>query len=271
MTLISFTPAAAVTKGRVDFNKSGFDKLVWDKGYAVIHEKALKCPCVSKNTNQQSNCHNCGGVGWIFVNATETRMVISSMNMTTKFSQWSETNMGTASITALAETETSYMDRLTVLDANTIFGEVLFLKQYGSTYYFATIYDIKSITSLALFINVNSKLKQLAYGIDFTYSGNKIMLLNPTDFIDPLVTEQDISISIRYVHAPQMHIIDSTRDTLQSFVMFGDSDQAVNLPIHSVARRAHYVLTRENFDNSRLVNNDFTFNYNDLNPPLNIC
>lgn len=272
MTIVTATPPIGVNKSRADFVKSKFDTLIWEKGYDVILEKSLRCPCVSKNSNQQSNCKNCGGTSWIFVNPKKTKVVMHSINMTTKFQSWSELNVGTASVSALAEDETSYMDRITALDGIAIFGEALFLKNNDNTYYFATIYDIKEITFLALFVNTSVVLKPLIYNIDFTYSGNKIILLKPDDYIDPLLTEQDISITVRYKHAPQFHIIDIPRETMQTFVnIAGSGEEEVNLPVHAVARRSHYVLDRQNFDNTRILDNSHNFEYNDLNPILNKC
>jgi len=130
MITVTPTPSQVANQGRADFVKSKFDDLIYQKGYDVVHEKALRCPCVSKNANQQSNCKNCGGSSWIFFNPTQTKMVIHSMNLNTKYKEWSQENIGTASISSLAETETSFMDRITVIDGEAIFSEVLFLKQY---------------------------------------------------------------------------------------------------------------------------------------------
>ncbi len=276
MTVVITPATPPLLAGKIpeaNFDKNKFDALVWDKGYVVILEKSLKCPCTSKNAGgQQSNCRNCGGTGWIFINPKETRMVLSSMNLNTKYQSWSKENVGTASITALSEDETSFMDRISVVDGIAIFNETLFLKTFGSTYYWATIYDIKEILHLALFINVDTVLKPLKYGIDFTYVKNVITFLTASDYIRPLLPEQDISIVIRYKHSPQFHIIDIPRETIQSFItIMGEGEQKINLPIHAVGRRSHYVLDRQNFDNSRILNNSFNFKYEDLNPPLKNC
>jgi len=272
MITVTPTPSQVANQGRADFVKSKFDDLIYQKGYDVVHEKALRCPCVSKNANQQSNCKNCGGSSWIFFNPTQTKMVIHSMNLNTKYKEWSQENIGTASISSLAETETSFMDRITVIDGEAIFSEVLFLKQYNSTYYWNTIYDIKEISFLGLFVGVEQILKTLVYGADFTYTKNKITFLTADDYIDPLATEQDISISIRYKHSPQLHIIDSPRETIQTFINIGgEGEEVVSLPVHSIGRRSHYVLDRQNFDNSRVLDNSRTIAYENFNPEKIEC
>lgn len=275
LNIITVTPTAApagVNSPQANLIRDKFDSLIFQKGYDVIKESAIKCPCVSKNTNQQSNCKNCGGSGWIFLNAKKTKMVMHSMNLSTKYKEWSSENVGTASISCIAEDELSFMDRITTLDGNAIFSEVLFVKQRDDVYYFNTIYNIKEILFIGLFIKTSEILKPLIYGVDFTYSENKIIFLTVSPYIDPLVTEQDISIAVRYKHAPQFHVIDIPRETMQTFNKIGGQEEGpIDLPIHAVARRSHYVLDRQNFDNTRILNNNHEYAYNDLNPPLTEC
>lgn len=271
-TFVSNTPNFTTSTGRVDFVKQNFDNLIIQKGYDVIHEKSLRCPCVSKNSNQLSSCKNCGGSSWIFINPKLTRMVIHSMNLNTKYKEWSQENIGTASISALAEDETSFMDRITVKDGIAIFTEVMFLKNYNDIWYWNTIYNIKEIIYIGLFKTVDEPLLPLVYGTDFIYVDNKITFLTANIYIDPLLDEQDISISVRYKHSPQLHIIDSPRETMQSFInIAGAGEEEINLPVHSIGRRSHYVLDRQNFDNTRIVNNSIDLVYDNMNPKKLDC
>ncbi len=276
MEIIPVTPPSNINIARVDLVKTKFDALVWEKGYKVILEKALPCPCASKNSNHQSNCKNCGGNGWLFVNAIETHIVMTAMNMNTKFLAWTEENRGTASVTALSEDETSFMDRITVKDGIAIHSQVLFVKEFEDTsstvYYFNTIYDIKEILYLALFRDSNTSLLPLVYGVDFTYSSNKIIFLTASTYINPDLEEQDLSIVIRYKYAPQFHIIDIQRETMQSFVnIANEGETKIDLPIHAIARRSHYVLNAKNFTEDNILDNTHRFSYDDLNPPIPEC
>lgn len=276
MEITPTTPPAGINIARVDFSQPKFDALVWEKGYDVTLEKALPCPCSSKNTNQQSNCKNCGGSGWLFVNASQTKIVLSAMNLNTKFLAWTEQNIGTASVTALSKDETSFMDRITVKDGIAIFSQVLFMKQFDDTSsivnYFTTIYNIKEIIYIALFRGTQQELLPLIYGTDFTYSENKILFLTASDYIDTDLEEQDISIVVRYKHAPQFHIIDIPRETIQSFVNIGgEGEKKIDLPIHAIARRSHYVLDSKNYLGDNIFDNSHIFQYTELNPPLEEC
>ena len=88
------TPPNTVGQPSVQLVKNDFDVAIEKKGYRVYHDKASKCPCASKNGGApQSNCKNCGGSGWFYINRTRTRMVVQSMNINTTNKEWSEERM----------------------------------------------------------------------------------------------------------------------------------------------------------------------------------
>jgi hypothetical protein len=299
--IITETPAVGSGGPQANFSKSAFDQLIWNKGYEVLKETALKCPCKGKATNQQSNCRNCGGTGWIFINPTDTKVVLHSMNLNTKYKEWSEENAGNASMTAMQEEEIAFMDRITVKDTNAIHQQVLYLKTNDpdestsqsesqshesgsesdsssevneSTYFFTTIYDIKEILHIAIYSGSQNPLIPLVYGTDFTYRDNKIILTLSTakTYIDKKqVGDQDVSITIRYKYAVQFHVVDIPRETIQSRTKAGiiDNPEVINLPIHAILRRSHYVLDEENLEGNRINNNDHLFVYDEVNPPMN--
>lgn len=297
--IITQTPPIGNNTPKANLVKSEFDKLIWQQGYRILKEQALQCPCKSKNTNQLSTCKNCGGAGWLFVNPTETRMILHSMNLQTKYVQWSQENAGTSSVTCTSEERLGFMDKICVLDGEAIFWEVLYLKTHfpddddsvsGSesesdsnsssadtqtTYYFSSLYPIKEILFLALFNGATNKLIPLIYGTDFIYEGNKITFLPTSAYlrINPLVEEQDISITIKYVYAPIYFIIDVPRENIQVNEKFGNSgiESVENMPIHAVARRAHYILDSQNYDGTRVLSNNHVFEFEDLNPASTEC
>ena len=132
---------------RADFNRTDFETLIQQKGRNTILEKAIQCPCKSKDSNQQSNCKNCGGSGFSFVNPKETRMVLQGMSAKEEFLQngSSLTVTGDLKVTASDTEELAYMDRLTVQDAEAIFSEVLFFKTKGNITFAYSTYNITSI------------------------------------------------------------------------------------------------------------------------------
>ena len=85
----------------VDFRRNDFNALVWQKGYSSIIDHAVYCPCRGTGAHPKSDCHNCGGNGWVFVNPYEERLVMHSMNLQTNLRAWSEETLGTVSISAM--------------------------------------------------------------------------------------------------------------------------------------------------------------------------
>ena len=97
--LITTPPANVDTTTRVDFNKPSFEKLIYQKGLDVVWEQAIHCPCKDDEAANQglSSCKNCGGTGWVFINPEETKMIIHSMNLNTRYKEWSMEKLGSKS------------------------------------------------------------------------------------------------------------------------------------------------------------------------------
>lgn len=240
---------------RADLIKQEFDTLIGQKGRDVQLETALQCPCKSESTNQQSNCKNCGGTGWVFINPRQVRMVLTAINAVTEFRPWSEELRGTVNITSHVEDELSIMDRITALDGESIHSEVLFLKQLDDQIFTYTTYDIKEISYIALFKSISQPLQRLVKDTDYTIENNIIKF--ETSLTLPFNEVEQNNITIRYKHAPQFHVIEMKRDTMQTFKWEGNEVNQ-NMPISAIARRSHYQLTAQNLAGDRLIDNSFT-------------
>lgn len=239
---------------RADLQKQDFDNLIYQKGRDVILEKALQCPCKSRSANQQSNCRNCGGTGWVFINPTKTRMVLTAIEAVTEFRAWSEELRGTVNITSFVEDELSQMDRITAVDGESIHNEVLFFDTAeGFNFTYAT-YNIKEILYISMFRGVDTPLLRLKEGTDYTVENNTIKLLLSTL---PFSEVEDNNITIRYKHAPQFHVIEMRRDTMQTFVWNNGKENLQHMPVSAMARRSHYQLSAENLSKTRLLDNSF--------------
>lgn len=254
-SVIAQTPPVTQGKARVDLVKSDFDALVWQKGYDVYHDKAIKCPCRNLPDGQsQSSCKNCGGSQWVFVNRTETRMVVQSINKDTKFKEWSEEKLGLAKITAMQESKIAFMDRIILRNSLATTSHTLFARVHADgKLRCKSVYDIESIDFIYLFAGVGNKLTVVPsdkYTIDdgswITLSDDYLSISNPT-------------ISIRYNHHPAFHINEVSRSIIDSYVIQKTDDiqrdQIRPFPVHAVGRLAHYVLDEENYSNDRLFDN----------------
>ncbi|MGL5076270.1 MAG: hypothetical protein ACRDBG_10625, partial [Waterburya sp.] len=107
-TLHKFEP----TDKSVEFVRQDFDNLVWNKGYEVVWEKAIKCPCKTNGGENLITCLNCGGTGWFFINRFKTTMHLTSMNSSSQQKDWSRVDEGKVMFTAISELEIAQMDRI---------------------------------------------------------------------------------------------------------------------------------------------------------------
>lgn len=250
------TYIAEQTSNRADFNRSDFETLIAQKGRNCIKEQALMCPCKSKNTNQQSNCKNCGGSGWIFINAVKTKLILQRMKALPEFKNWSEVITGDLTVTGSDEEELCWMDRITSLDSNSIFNEVLFFKtrviSNTTTTFAFTSYNIKELKFVGYFAGVNDELIKLTEGTDFIYYKNVIKLINPS----LIAVQGEISLTVRYVHAPQYLIIDMNRESMETYTVDG-GDKPIHLPISGMARRQHYILGAPNLNGDNILDNSY--------------
>lgn len=239
----------------VTFIQSEFDATIRDFGWNVIHEKAYYCSCKSKTaTVFQTICLNCGGSGWLWANPTRTKMIIHSISNQKKYTQEGRQDLGTVQITAYEVDKLSQMDRITIVDATSEHGEVLYpaLDDSGTKLFALTKYIVKGIDNLALFVSVGAKLQRLTEPADYTFHDNVIEFSSTyNNLVDPSVT-------IRYTHAPVYYVWDIARDSMRSFeIGVSGKRSLIVLPIHALGRRAHLVQDLENYDGNRLLDNSW--------------
>lgn len=236
----------------VDFNKDDFTTFIEKKGYNCYIEKALPCPCRASNAAHQplSSCKNCGGSGWIYINRTETKVLITSMNQQNKISEWSLEKLGMANMSFKDVDKIADNDRVTVIEVETYYSETL-LSKYSELndkeVEFAILsYPCKTVEFVFLYNNDTTKHTLLVENKDF------IVLDNILTFTDKWSSSVNFgtqgnkigkAISIRYKHQPVYHIVDITRDSMVTdiFVEVENGQKPFQMPIHAVGRRAHYL------------------------------
>jgi hypothetical protein len=170
-----------IQKPRVDFRGSEFDAVTWTKGIDVVIESSVECPCKSTNNDNLSICQNCRGTKWVFINSTQDRAILSSINFSTEYKDWSVEKVGTINVTLQRRGYLSYMDKIIVKDSQVIQSEVIYPKVFNSNFFSYTIYDITSVVEIFQFVTPTEKLALLVEGIDYTVERNKVLLtINPT-------------------------------------------------------------------------------------------
>jgi len=251
-----------------DFNQQEILATLDTKGYKVIHEKAYKCPCKSRESEHRNTCKNCGGSGWLFLNPTYTSMIITGIAQdyglkASALQEWGSLDMGSVKVTSYNSEKLVMMDRITIVDATAEHQEILYpkLTDDGTQLFAYTKYDIGGfspcdtptpIDYIALFVAEDQTLKKLEINIDYTFRDNVIIFDSQyNNLIDPCVT-------IRYTYNPSFHITDVIRESMTSPANQGT--EKLILPVHAIAKRAHLVKDVENFDGNRLLNNSWKAN-----------
>lgn len=247
--VIKKTSSSYIGVPRLDFISPDFDAFVDNKGYDVVWERAIPCPC-SKRVQHQSTCQNCAGTGWVFINPVQIKAVITSINKTTKYKEWSTELLGTMAVTMKSVYHLNFMDRLTVLNSDSLQSEILLIKKISTTLFVRTIYSITSIVDIFKYESVSSTLKLLKKTEDYIFEGNRITFLKS-------VVEGD-SVSITYSHQLQYHVLDLPHDVRNTITLDNKGrEQDLNLPISAIARKTDKVISSYEFIGDTLFNNSY--------------
>jgi len=239
------------------FNKGEVDATLRDKGLTVLWEKALLCPCKSSVTaSALSDCQNCGGSGWVFVNPIKTKMIVTGLVADAKLKEaalrdWGMVDLGNVKLTAYDSDKLTYMDRVTVLDVSSEHQQLVYphLSDDETTTFAFTQYNLLSVLGVFAFVDSTTKLKKLEEPADYSFANNVLT------FTDPSLEGK--TVTLRYRHRPVFHVMDVLRESFTSTVGQYGAQQEIILPVHALARKAHLVLDVENLKGDRLLDNSW--------------
>lgn len=243
---------------QVRFEPELFNGLIFDKGYDVWHDQALRCPCSVENSGQSlPNCNNCLGIGWIFINRAETRIAIQGMKANVQFDNWTEKTAGMAKVTSRAIDKLAFMDRIILRDVEGYFNEILRTRTQNGVKVIFTIYDVISVESLFMFVSAKLPLKQLYEGVDYTIDRDFRTMITLSNALSATPAES-LTLTIRYRHYQTYHIIDMNRDIVKVRTkdVLLPGEQLKEMPIMGMARKSHYLFDNAKYDeNQRLIEN----------------
>jgi hypothetical protein len=239
---------------RSDLDTKAFNRLIAEKGRVVTLHSAVLCPCKGRATAHKSTCKNCGGSGYAFINPRKVRMILQGMDVATKLVPWSEEARGMTSVSAMYEEEMCYMDKIVVEDAESIFCEVVAIDVEDSNRFARTAYTIKEVICAGVYVSDTVGYRWLTPS-QYTIANGFFKLLDSAITAD---SDGEISITLRYKHAPAFHIIEFKRETMQSFKLTeGGKEENQSFPVHAYARRAHYQMAGQNLAGNRLIDNSY--------------
>lgn len=112
---------------RTDFKIDEFMRLIVQKGYMVTWEKAVMCPCVTKDQDGQPdfNCPLCKGKGKYWHDPQDIQGIMTNLNEQDKFTAAGEVMAGTSYFTTLPVNKLGFWDRVTHWHSTIRFSEVI--------------------------------------------------------------------------------------------------------------------------------------------------
>lgn len=230
-----------VGKTRTDFDPVKFNGKIQEKGLRISWEKMIVCPCRKSISDQAVvECVNCKGTGYHFFGKTEMRALISGAQMSRNLQSWTEELQGSIYVSVDPIYNVGYFDKITVLDATSIFSEVCQVKVVEEENiivekYINAKYNIDSILKIYKYIGENVGLYEITED-KITISGNKITIE------DNNISEGD-NISICYRYNPVYLVIDNLNEYRNTYVKQGYStEQLQKMPIRILAKKMHLVL-----------------------------
>lgn len=274
------TPASIISKPtkvvqpqfKVNFNVNPFNDSIINKGYNVIHEKAVRCPCLNRqNGDADPSCQNCGGSTWIYVEYKKTKALVQGIGKSHKQDQWTESDPGTARITMMGEDAPTYNDTITVIDLETNFSQIVYPSQVGAAITAFTIYPIVELQMAYIYAGPASKLRWLTIWQDgMNPDVWDIKAVDNTVILNPLTMpniEEEYNVSLRYKHHPVYYINELEREVfvteVQGVCVEPGITQKRLMPVRCRAVRAHYLPNANNLSGPRLYDNT---NYDKFKP-----
>lgn len=254
MAKISVTPPPNL-KGIADpeFRLNEFEAAIWNKGYDLIIENALRCPCHAPDA-PLIDCQNCQGTGYFYVNPVRTKGLITNLNQENKFKSWSMEMLGTfqISVNDINNINLNFYDRITLEKEYSYFSENLNIHRLSEFAFVFTTYKPIDVVSIYLFTSPTEKL------IKMNPSDYEISTDNPYCIKFNIDMSLYVVASIYYKHQVQLHLIDKPHMIRSSWATnkTTGAQEKIRLPLQGIARLSHLIAgNKVNYDGTGFIDN----------------
>lgn len=111
---------------RADLRPEIFDNAVNQKGYRVIWEQALFCPCITPESGQPAyECPACYGKGYMYIRPQQIRALVTSINGRKDQHRIGLDEVGGAYLTPPSSHNVGFRDRFTFIDFTAKFSQIV--------------------------------------------------------------------------------------------------------------------------------------------------
>lgn len=241
MTIRTATPPSVISQPSVQFDKTAFDALVWQKGYAVLIEEARQCPCHTRASGSALvTCQNCRGHGWLFLNPLNTRAIISNINKQPKYGvMWSEESVGTLSATFQHADRLAEMDRVTFVEVMSKRSETLTVRTVDGDKFVFLTYKPEAVLDVFYFASATTPLVKLTPVTDYAVNAPNNYILDLTATFPEGFNN---TITVTYTCHPTYHVIDLPHDLRGSTVINNNGQlERINMPVQAILKKTHIV------------------------------
>lgn len=212
---------------RVDFSPQDFEDLIQEKGYRILWEKSMNCPCLDPTTTHGvPNCNQCDGRGKFYYSSETIKGIITRQNKELQIGDAIGTlDPGSAYLTVSHNKFLAPFDRITNLDSLTLYNEVMYHNEkYGDWLRYPPVGNvIEAVTQPKRTAPVIS----LQQNVDYKIVDNQLQWLSATN--KPADKQ---GISIRYNYNPVWLVTQTINYVRDTFVKFGNPvDTNVAMPI----------------------------------------
>jgi len=248
---------------RVDFNAEDFRRFIFSQGLRVKWQQAARCACSDTDTGftttlssstgarrHRPDCTACDGRGYLYHSAQEIRAIVTGARKADeRFSSagGSEYADAEAGFTFLPEHLPAPGDRLTLLDAEIVFRELI-IRGEGDTDALtyppaerahdldtgAQLFSVRYVRAAGLDGVILPRT--YAEGEDFTAEGAGLTWTDPTDAPPP-----GSRVSVTYYTHPSFIVIDTPRAVRDAWrARKAPAPYPITLPIHARAALEQY-------------------------------
>lgn len=262
---IQSTPENLSGKFSVSFKKDEFDAAIWKHGYKIRVEKSHRCPCEGVDGVPLFNCQNCHGTGYFWINPIETISLITGINKTTEYKDWSVELIGTIALSVRDNNDNdlekvSFYDKVTLIERSkkqikpfSCHTEVLKIRNDGFGNYFVFLtYSPQEIISIFEFISPTEKLNRIT---DFNISDTNNYVVE----LPNISCSENAVISIRYKADIQYMVLDIPHEVRHTTkIGVGGRVESQSMPIQAICRRVHLTQAdRKNYDGTGIQDNSY--------------
>lgn len=215
---------------RVDFDRDKFGRILKDKGYDVLWEKALACPYRggANPRDHRIDCNFCS-YGYLYFDPKETTMLMTSLSLEQNYYAYGRWDTGKQMVTAMPEYKMAMYDRLTMLKARARFTEILIRNP-------STMRDRPKYNPIEMetvqWVDRADTLRVYQESVDFTVDATT------GEIVWSASTRPDDRsyYAVSYFHRPQFIIIDLPNQIRDSKVKTEVDDESYEFPVKAVAQ-----------------------------------